>query len=336
MPAWAVWVLKALLANPREFFKWLGIALLAVLAIVMLPLLIPMAIIFGSIAPAGSAAPGLPAGILGFWPDPVRQQDSYGIPVLAALSVMAHESGGAWLAENLNRDGSTDAGLMQINSRNWPRYGLQRNPYAPQGNIAAGLSILNAAARGCGGSLPCALEAYNGGGPGYAAAVLGQAARIEAGPHLYVWALGDMGNGRAVAIPGPGRVTFLVTAYAPWGYPPQPWLGRSWPGIEGPQSLAASTQGSGQAVALQPCTSAPAGIAHLLPPGAGCLYATLAAGPGQVAGITITATFLRMVTVTGPHGHSHLRQEAVPVTASAAAGPSASVALDLAGASGGP
>lgn len=80
------------------------------------------------------------------------------------LALITHESGGNWRAFNRNTNGTNDAGLCQINSANWGKYGLTQDPYSPSQNIAAGVAILADALQQYGDELD-ALYAYNAGTP---------------------------------------------------------------------------------------------------------------------------------------------------------------------------
>lgn len=102
------------------------------------------------------------------------------IPQTLFLALIAHESGGNWQAlNNQNTNGTTDAGLCQINSVNWAKYGLTNNPFNVPLNIQTGASILGQAL-GRYNDFSRALYAYNGGtasngetyNPSYAPAVM--------------------------------------------------------------------------------------------------------------------------------------------------------------------
>lgn len=87
-----------------------------------------------------------------------------GVPPTWAVADIAWESGGYWKAVNTNSNGTTDAGLCQINSVNWPTYNLVDDPFDVIKNINAGESILgNAFARYH--NIEDALYAYNAGTP---------------------------------------------------------------------------------------------------------------------------------------------------------------------------
>jgi hypothetical protein len=86
------------------------------------------------------------------------------ISQILMLALISHESGGDWLATNQNSNGTTDAGLCQINSANWGKYGLTNNPYDVSLNLAASISILNSDIQMYKDEVD-ALYAYNGGTP---------------------------------------------------------------------------------------------------------------------------------------------------------------------------
>ncbi len=280
-------------------------ALLSIFAV----MLAPFALLGGG---AGGAGPGAVPPSLGFWADGLLAQDaqSAGIPPVLALAVIDHESAGQWTAEHQNTNGSTDAGLMQVNSANWSRYGLAGNPYAPTANVRAGVTILAGDLASHPGDVSAALEAYDGGGLGYAQAVLADLTAIESGPHLAVAQLG----GGALPAAGAGKQVVLVTAWASFGTATTAY-GQSWPGLVAPDTLTATAAGS--PVPLTPCAQASSTIKHLLPAGATCWVAVVATGQP----VTVTATWHRTTTRTwtGPHGHAHTETIQEPVTASATA-----------------
>lgn len=96
---------------------------------------------------------------------PITQQaQDNGIPPLWSIADVAWESSGNWLATNDNTNGTTDAGLCQINSVNWSSYGLEDDPYDITKNLKAGTKILGSAFKRY-GNIEDALYAYNGGTP---------------------------------------------------------------------------------------------------------------------------------------------------------------------------
>ena len=271
---------------------------------VFVVMLAPFALLGGG---AGGAGPGsVPPG-LGFWADGLLAKDAQaaGVPTALALAVMDHESGGQWTASHDNPNHTTDAGLMQVNSRNWSRYGLSADPYAPAGNIRAGVTILAGDLATHPNDVPAALEAYDGGGVGYAQAVLADVRAIESSAHLAVAQLG----GGALPAAGAGNQVVLVTAWAPFGAKTH-YGGQSWPGLVAPDSLTATASGS--PVPLTPCDQAAGTIRHLLPSGATCWVVIAPTGEP----VTVAATWERTVTrtVTGPGGKPHTETTTQPVT----------------------
>jgi|GEM_PF-2171461 len=276
------------------------------LGVVVLGLLVFAAVgaavgwVFG-LAGGGNGIP--PSSRLGLWLPVVESEAGRaGIPPVLELGLISWESGGVWTATNVNSNGTTDAGLVQLNSVNWPRLGLTKDPYDPQRNVAAGVSMLAAAAARYPGDVAAALEAYNAGSaargyifaPEYASRVLQAVNGIEAGPTLGVWPLGGSegtSGWQAPATPEPGQITFVVSAFAPLG-PSQTFDGQQWPGLVPPSTLAATAP-------LSPCAGAPKALTDLLPPGASCWYATVPVLPGQTVSLSVTATWQRQATQSG-------------------------------------
>lgn len=93
-----------------------------------------------------------------------EQAAAHRVPPLWAIADVAWESSGNWLATNDNKNGTTDAGLCQINSVNWSNYDLQDDPYDVNKNLRAGATILGNAYERY-GNIQDALYAYNGGTP---------------------------------------------------------------------------------------------------------------------------------------------------------------------------
>jgi len=113
-----------------------------------------------------------------------------GVPQPLFMALIAHESGGNWKATNsANTNGTTDAGLCQINSVNWAGYGLEADPYNVSRNVQAGITILGQALSQY-GDFTQALYAYNGGTPSngqkynptYAPDVMGIYAKLQSAP----------------------------------------------------------------------------------------------------------------------------------------------------------
>lgn len=129
----------------------LGLILLIVLIIV---------IFFGS----SQSSPGSPGDTLAYLGIINQKAQDQGVPPLWMIADIAHESGGNWLATNDNSNGTTDAGLAQINSANWGAYGLMDDPYDVNKNLNASAKILGNNLKRY-GNIEDALYAYNGGTP---------------------------------------------------------------------------------------------------------------------------------------------------------------------------
>lgn len=86
----------------------------------------------------GAAATTSPAQIQAMI---VAAANQYGVPPSVALGVAAHESGFNPNATNVNTNGTTDYGVMQLNSTTVQTLGVA-NPMDPQQNIDAGVSLL--------------------------------------------------------------------------------------------------------------------------------------------------------------------------------------------------
>jgi hypothetical protein len=250
----------ALSEDGRKAIFWL---IGGVVALVLLVLLAAAAVFGGLGQLAGGGGGAAPSGLIGLWVPLVEQQaQTDGIPPMLDLAVIGWESGGDYMATHHNANGTTDAGLQQVNSVHWRADGLMSNPFDPQRNVAAGLSILAQALADNPGDVSGALEQYNGGGTGYAAHVLAEVHDLEAGPAVGVWPLGGTRKARgpwtAPGLPSAGQVTFLITAFAPFG-PPQQALGQSWPSLVAPASITASAP-------LTPCAAAPKALGQLIRP----------------------------------------------------------------------
>lgn len=87
-----------------------------------------------------------------------------GVPPALALGVAAHESGFDPNATHLNTNGTTDFGVMQLNSTTVQTLGVA-NPLDPQENIDAGVGLLAKYLQQYGGNEQDALLAYAS-GPG--------------------------------------------------------------------------------------------------------------------------------------------------------------------------
>jgi hypothetical protein len=285
----------------------IGVLVLAalVLAAGIAVLVSPFALLGSS---GGAPSASVPA-VLGLW-EPLAAQDAAaaGLPAVLVLGVMDHESAGQWTAEDDDSDGTTDAGLMQVNSQNWADYGLSSDPYAPSANVSAGVAILRKALSATGENVAAALEAYNAGtaaagmqyDPEYAPDVMADVAAIEAGPQLSVGLLG----GGAQVLSG-ARQAVIITAYAPFG-PTTTAYGQSWPALVPPATLSAKAGATPLAETL--CGSAPVAVRQLLPPDAGCSVVVTTSG----ASVTVTATWRR--TVTRQDGQPQTTTTTEPVT----------------------
>lgn len=98
----------------------------------------------------------------------VNAANTYGVPPTIALAVASHESGFNPNATNVNTNGTTDYGVMQLNSTTVQTLGLS-NPLDPQTNIDAGVQLLGQYLQQYGGNTSQALQAYAS-GPGTVAA----------------------------------------------------------------------------------------------------------------------------------------------------------------------
>lgn len=103
------------------------------------------------------------------WASQYGQQ--YGVPPSLVLSVIQQESGGISNAVNTNSNGTTDVGLMQLNSSNFdssgnfsPNSQVQGfNPNDPQQNVQAGTAYLSYLTNYYNGDTTKAVAAYNAG-----------------------------------------------------------------------------------------------------------------------------------------------------------------------------
>jgi uncharacterized membrane protein (UPF0127 family) len=98
----------------------------------------------------------------------VNAANTYGVPPAIALGVASHESGFNPNATNVNTNGTTDYGVMQLNSTTVQTLGIS-NPLDPQTNINAGVQLLGQYLQQYGGNTSLALQAYAS-GPGTVAA----------------------------------------------------------------------------------------------------------------------------------------------------------------------
>ena len=251
---------------------------------------------------AGGTAPVPTPYLVSLWIPLVEQETArYGIPPQLDLGLIAHESGGDWLATNHNANGTTDAGLQQVNSTHWAAYGIAQDPYNPPDNVAAGVNILAAALAEYPNDLPLGLEAYNGFGAGYAAAVLSQVAGLTRGPQVFAWPIGGriakglfgfLGGGQYLtpASAGPGEAYLVANALCPCG-DRYTWEGQQWEPLLAPRTITVSYNGT--TVPMAPPGSAPAALATLTPPHSRYYWTTIPLPPrGGTETISVTATWV--------------------------------------------
>lgn len=86
-------------------------------------------------------------------------------PALIDAMMTTQDQSGNPYAYNLDKNGTMDAGVMQINSSNWARFGLSGDPYNVTKNLLAGIKMLNDALNSNGGNVFKAAESYAGSGP---------------------------------------------------------------------------------------------------------------------------------------------------------------------------
>ena len=265
---------------------------------------------------AGGTAPVPTPYLVSLWTPLVEENAArYGIPPQLDLGLIAHESGGDWLAAGEDPNGTVDAGLQQVNSSHWAAYGMQRDPYDPPTNVSAGLNILAAALNEYPGDLQGALEAYNGFGSGYAAAVLGEVAGIDRGPQVFAWPveariarglLGFLGGGQylAPASAGPRRAYLIAAALCPCG-DLYTWDGMNWTPLRLPQQVTVGYRAPGQGRAPpQPMAlpgTAPGDLQLVTPPGSRYFWTTVPIQPDAATDVTVTATWRYLVG----HGKHH-------------------------------
>jgi hypothetical protein len=94
----------------------------------------------------------------------VQAANQYGVPPNLALGIASHESGFNPNATNVNTNGTTDYGVMQLNSTTVQTLGVS-NPLDPQQNIDAGVQLLASYLTKYNGNSAQALQAYAS-GPG--------------------------------------------------------------------------------------------------------------------------------------------------------------------------
>ncbi len=93
----------------------------------------------------------------------------YGVPPSLALGIASHESGFNPNATNLNSNGTTDYGVMQLNTTTVQTLGVA-NPLDPQQNIDAGVGLLASLLQKYNGDQQLALWAYASGSGSVSAA----------------------------------------------------------------------------------------------------------------------------------------------------------------------
>lgn len=255
-----------------------------------------------------AAPPGVSTlGRVALWLPLVQTEaQTFGVPAALELGLIAHESGGDYLATAQDPNGTTDAGLGQINSGptpadpHWAEFGLRVNPFDPAENVAASVRILAGDLAQNGGHVQAALYAYNAGSAsaglrfdtGYASAVLAASAQVEAGPILAAWPVGAQpvpsGAWRAPATAGPEATYVVITAMAPAELPASGSRPR-WLPLLAPSGVTAAVNGS--AVEVEPSSTAPQGLQALMPPAASYwwLVAPVTAAGGTV--VTVQATW---------------------------------------------
>jgi hypothetical protein len=93
----------------------------------------------------------------------VNAANQYGVPPSIALGIAAHESGFNPTATNVNTNGTTDYGVMQLNTSVLQTYGLTpAQAFDPQTNIDTAMQLLGGYISKY-GSIDTALQAYASG-----------------------------------------------------------------------------------------------------------------------------------------------------------------------------
>lgn len=252
-----------------------------------------------------------------------------GIPSALELGLIQQVSGGNYLMANTLADGSTDAGLGQVNSgpppadAGWASFGMAKNPDDPAKNVAATVQMLASDMAQAGGDITQGLGAYaaalagNGGtaNPSFAGDVFDLSDQFEVTPLLYAWPvgaqqtkglLGFIGGGTwlAPALAGQGTTWVIVTAEAPLETK-RIYDNRSWAGLQPPTSLSASVNGS--PVAVQPSASAPRTLAQLTPPDSAYWWLPVPVGTSAMTQVNVSAIWTHTVTIynTVPYTCGH-------------------------------
>lgn len=254
-----------------------------------------------------AAPPGVSTlGRVALWL-PLVQTDAqkYGVPAALELGLIAHESGGDYLAAAQDPHGTTDAGLGQINSgpapgdAHWVAFGLQSDPCNPALNVAASVRILAGALAQNGGHVQAALYAYNAGSaaaglalnPAYAPTVLKAAARIEAGPILAAWPVGGrrLPGGRWVAPTAAPHAAYVgIAAMGPAQAPASGGRPR-WLPVLPPGSITATVNRA--AVEVQPSSVAPRALQALMPPEAAYWWLAAPVTTTRATVLTVNASW---------------------------------------------
>ncbi len=236
---------------------------------------------------SGAAPQAVPAlGRVALWLPLVHATASpFGIPDALELGLLSVESGGDYLSTLEDSNGTTDAGLGQINSgphpqnAHWAAFGLLANPYDPARNVAASVQILAADLQGNGGDIASGLYAYNAGSavngerydPRYAPDVLAAATALDAAPVIAVWPVdgNPVGHGgdtwAAPASAGAAHAYVVIAACAPTG-DPFTFAGQQWQALSLPSTVTDVVGGA--ALAVQPSSQAPSDLETVMPPGA--------------------------------------------------------------------
>lgn len=279
-----------------------GKLLLAVLGATFAAFSLVLVAVIGLVSStAPSDAPAL--GRVALWLPLVHDAAApFGLPDALELGLISRESGGNYLSTLDDTNGTTDAGLGQINSGphpanlHWVAFGLLPNPYDPTRNVAASVQILAADIRGNGGDVSSGLYAYNGGtaadgeryAPGYAPAVLAAAQALDTTAELALWPVAghEVAHGGdtwlAPASAGSGLAYIIVAASAPVG-DPLLFGGRAWTPLAAPSRLTATVAGA--AVTVRSSFEAPGDLQALMPSGAAYwwLVAPISASPIPVS-----------------------------------------------------
>ena len=294
----------------------------AIIAAAIVAVFIGLVVIAGAVVSvvAGGAKGVAPQALSLLWLPEVQQEArAAGIPSALELGVVQQASGGDYLTVTASGEGSTDAGLGQVNSGQapadpgWTTAGLTTSdPYTPVANIAASVRLLAGDVAQANGSVTAGLGAYAASmaGPGgtpsatFGPGAISAANGFEAGPRLYAWpvggeqkkgVLGFIGGGEwlAPAVAGSGSTWVIVTGEAPVGASRQ-YGGQPWTGLEAPSSVTATVDGSPETV--QPSTSAPKALAQATPPDSAYWWIPVPISTSASTTVQVTATWTYTVT----------------------------------------